>query len=211
MKRFLFFLFFACWVAPAFAVHPPQAKLFDTKSSPDCLLVRPSWLANVPQGAGDISGAAVSVTNQCLKNIVVTDVRISPSDETIVGAVMATKANGYIQYIGLRRFRDGIDCFADAPPKETKDLRCKSMTVRPEDTLIVPVPWGTHYDISGRKSWMDLDVGMPGSKQQDAFIDAYGVEPGSWQFRASGWMLNPADPKQVMDVLMKGSGASPPQ
>jgi hypothetical protein len=180
-RIFLALLFLACWATPVPAVRPPQAKLFDTKSSPDCLLVRPSWLANPPKAAGDISGAAVSVTNQCSENIVVTDVGISPSDETIVGAVMATKAQGYIQYIGLRRFRDGTDCFADAPPSKVKELRCKSITMGPEDTLIVPVPWGTHYEISGPEN-----------------------------VRATGWMLNPADPKQVMDVLMKGSGASPP-
>ena len=177
-RVFLPLLFLVCWVTPVFAVRPPQAKLLNAEATPKCLQVRPSWLANVPEAAGDVSGAAVSVTNKCSENIVITDVGISPSDETIVGAVMATKANGYIQYIGLRRFRDGIDCFADTPPKEVKDLRCKSVTVRPEDTLIVPVPWGTQYDISGPDN-----------------------------VKATGWMFNPADPKQVMDVLMKGSGA----
>ncbi|MEZ0226647.1 MAG: hypothetical protein ACAH83_18975 [Alphaproteobacteria bacterium] len=180
-RVFLALLFLVWGVTPVFAVRPPQAKLLDAQASPKCLQVRPSWLANVPEAAGDISGAAVSVTNNCGENIIINDALISPSDETIVGEVIATKAKGYIQYIGLKRLPDGIGCFADAPPAVVKDLRCKTVTLRPEDTLIVPVPWGTHYEILGPDN-----------------------------VKATGWMLNPADPKQVMDVLMKGSGAAPP-
>lgn len=143
--------------APSLAVLPPQAKLLDSKVSLPCIVARPSWLARGKRGP------AVSLTNKCDDSFIVVSVatRTATSPETPAAdakAVLATRQDGVVRYVDV--------------------ALGESAAVKPLETLIVPVSWGTHYNIAGH---------MPGTD--------------GMKFSATGWMIDPANPAQAMDII----------
>ena len=172
----LAFLF--VWASlPAQAIMPSQVKLLDSDVAPKCGAARASWMT-----VGD-KGPAVSLANNCKAGMTIAALSrhgLNDADKTVDGAplVLATKAQGYVQYIELTLKSGGAACFADAPPAKAEGLTCASVTLPPGDMLILPVAWGLHYTVTG------------------AMANAAHVP-----VKASGWMINPANPQQMMDII----------
>ena len=110
----------------------------------------------------------------------------SPSHAFGAGPTLSQRRGTEAQILFILALLFSAFFAAPALPASKDGLACTTVVLRPGDALILPVSWGLHYNISG-----------------------YMAADNTSAVSAQGWMINPQNPAQALDIITKESGVTP--